>query len=159
MLIRISEDLMKWIKLGSSEGEKVLRAIDLLDIGLAVNGDIQVYANNYEAHEERFNHTEKGYSILNALGEDKSICNTILSHHELYDGTGMPRGLKGEEIPIASRIIHLSSVIADGVIDIQSGRLTVSDLISQIKVDRVSQFDPELIPYITNEWIKEFLHK
>ncbi len=50
-------------------------------------------------------HTEKGYRIASASKELQSIAEYILHHHERWDGNGYPGGLKGDEIPLLSRII------------------------------------------------------
>jgi diguanylate cyclase (GGDEF)-like protein/PAS domain S-box-containing protein len=50
-------------------------------------------------------HTETGYRVALAVPEMNDIASEILSHHEHWNGTGTPRGLKGEEIPILSRVI------------------------------------------------------
>ena len=51
------------------------------------------------------NHCEIGYRIAVASPELAPIANLILSHHERWNGTGYPQELKGEEIPLLSRII------------------------------------------------------
>lgn len=50
-------------------------------------------------------HTEKGYRIASVSKELQPIAEYILHHHERWDGNGYPDGLKGEEIPLLSRII------------------------------------------------------
>lgn len=50
-------------------------------------------------------HTEIGYRVALASVELASIAQCILSHHEMWDGSGYPQGLKGEEIPLVARII------------------------------------------------------
>ena len=50
-------------------------------------------------------HTEKGYRIASASKELQPIAEYILHHHERWDGDGYPGRLKGEEIPLLSRII------------------------------------------------------
>lgn len=50
-------------------------------------------------------HTEKGYRIASASKELQPIAEYILHHHERWDGNGYPGGLKGDEIPLLSRII------------------------------------------------------
>lgn len=52
-------------------------------------------------------HTEIGYRIAKVTPELAHVANEILCHHERFDGTGYPQGLKGEEIPILSRIINV----------------------------------------------------
>jgi HD-GYP domain-containing protein (c-di-GMP phosphodiesterase class II) len=52
-------------------------------------------------------HVESGYRILNALPDFADIAKYVLHHHENWDGSGYPSGLKGEEIPFQSRIIRI----------------------------------------------------
>ncbi|GKX67921.1 HD domain-containing phosphohydrolase [Inconstantimicrobium mannanitabidum] len=52
-------------------------------------------------------HTQIGYRIAKSSSDFSHIANEILAHHERYDGTGYPNGLKGEEIPLLSRIINV----------------------------------------------------
>jgi HD-GYP domain-containing protein (c-di-GMP phosphodiesterase class II) len=58
--------------------------------------------------EEYQKHVETGYRIALAVPEMKSIATEILYHHEHWDGSGYPKGLKGEEIPLLSRIICIT---------------------------------------------------
>ncbi len=50
-------------------------------------------------------HPERGYKILQPIGHLKGAVEGIRYHHESYDGSGYPCGLKGEEIPLFARII------------------------------------------------------
>lgn len=52
-------------------------------------------------------HCDIGYRIASSTPELAHIANKILAHHERYDGTGYPNRLKGEEIPLLSRIISI----------------------------------------------------
>lgn len=52
-------------------------------------------------------HTEIGYRIAKSTPELSHIANEILAHHEKYDGTGYPNGLKGDRIPLLARIINI----------------------------------------------------
>lgn len=66
-----------------------------------------------EEYEIVKQHSQKGYDILNATGMfESSICDAVLSHHENEDGTGYPHGIKGDEIPLYARIIHICDVYA-----------------------------------------------
>lgn len=47
------------------------------------------------------------FRITQSIRELSSIANYILFHHECFDGTGYPRGLKGEDVPLFSRIIAI----------------------------------------------------
>jgi len=54
------------------------------------------------------NHPEKGVEILKPLRHLEPALPVILHHHENYDGTGYPRGLQGEDIPLGARIIAVA---------------------------------------------------
>ena len=52
-------------------------------------------------------HVEIGYRILCALGERSPVADAVLCQHEWWNGQGFPQGLKGEEIPVLSRILSI----------------------------------------------------
>lgn len=52
-------------------------------------------------------HSDIGYRIASSTPEFAHIANEILAHHERYDGTGYPNGLKGDAIPLLARIINI----------------------------------------------------
>ncbi len=52
-------------------------------------------------------HCDIGYRIASSSPEFAHIANEILAHHERYDGTGYPNGLKGEQIPLLARILNI----------------------------------------------------
>jgi len=51
-------------------------------------------------------HPLDGAELLESFPELKHLAPIVRSHHEEFDGNGYPAGLKGEEIPLAARIIH-----------------------------------------------------
>jgi len=53
-------------------------------------------------------HTVLGYSLIKPLHFDSMISAVILSHHENFDGSGYPEGLKGDMIPLAARLIRIT---------------------------------------------------
>ncbi|HEX9026195.1 MAG TPA: HD domain-containing phosphohydrolase [Clostridium sp.] len=88
-----------------------LKLLSLLhDIGMtAIPEYIYAKSMNLTLEEESIlkNHCEIGYRIANALPDVAIISGDILSHHEKWDGSGYPQGLKGEDIPLNSRIISV----------------------------------------------------
>lgn len=56
-------------------------------------------------------HPEAGYRIINHIGYLSRVADIIHSHHELYDGTGYPRGLKGNEITLGARIFAVCDTL------------------------------------------------
>ncbi len=61
-----------------------------------------------EEWEELKRHPVIGYNILKAVDDYAPIAEDVLHHHERYDGKGYPKGLKGDEIPLISRIITVA---------------------------------------------------
>jgi putative nucleotidyltransferase with HDIG domain len=53
-------------------------------------------------------HTTSGYNILRTEKRYEHLAKYVLCHHEAMDGSGYPNGLKGEEIPLFSRIISVA---------------------------------------------------
>lgn len=90
-------------------------------------------------------HTIKGYKIAESVKELSHISDSILTHHERYDGKGYPKGIKGEEIPLLSRIIN----IVDSY-DVMTHKRVYKEAfnkeyaIEEIKKCSGGQFDPEL---------------
>lgn len=63
-----------------------------------------------EEFEEMKLHTVKGWRIIQGLGLGPVAENIIHYHHEKWDGSGYPQGLKGEQIPLEARILALADV-------------------------------------------------
>ncbi len=95
-------------------------------------------------------HPEIGYRICMASPELVSIASYILSHHERWDGTGYPQGLKGEEIPLLARILAVVDAF-DAMIEGRVYRLSMSitEALEEIKRCAGTQFDP----FIANTFI------
>ncbi len=91
-------------------------------------------------------HADVGYRIAKSTPELSHIAYEILSHHERYDGTGYPNGLKGEGIPILARIINVIDSF-----DVMTHKRAYKDAMStesaflELKACSGSQFDPLLV--------------
>ena len=104
-------------------------------------------------------HPEIGYRIISTSPEYAEIAYDILSHHEKYDGTGYPRGLKGEQIPIRARIISIADAF-DAMVSERPYRksLTVEEAVEEIKKNAGTQFDPKLVKIFLDLIAKNQLH-
>lgn len=93
-------------------------------------------------------HPEIGYRILNSVNEYTKLSEAILYHHERYDGLGYPKGLKDEEIPIASRIISVADSY-DAMISHRTYKkpLTKLQAVEELRKNSGSQFDPKIVEY------------
>jgi response regulator RpfG family c-di-GMP phosphodiesterase len=102
-------------------------------------------------------HAEKGHLILK--GSNRDIVNTgaiiALSHHERWDGSGYPKGLKGDDIPIAGRIVALADVF-DALRHKRCYKepWSLDDVVKEINAQQGKQFDPKLIE-VFNQRVKE----
>ncbi len=91
-------------------------------------------------------HTEKGYRIASASKELQPMAEYILHHHERWDGKGYPSGLKGEEIPLLSRIITVVDS-HDVMVHDRPYHKAMSHEMAVEELLRCSgtQFDPQLV--------------
>ncbi|MCJ7665538.1 MAG: diguanylate cyclase, partial [Actinobacteria bacterium] len=88
---------------------------------------------------------EIGYRIAESSPKLKPIAEPILSHHEWYNGKGYPRGIKGEEIPILSRISFIINSYEAMTRDrLYRKKLTKKEAIAEIKKYGGTQFDPKV---------------
>jgi diguanylate cyclase (GGDEF)-like protein/PAS domain S-box-containing protein/putative nucleotidyltransferase with HDIG domain len=86
-------------------------------------------------------HPAVGYRILNAFDKTRDLADCILAHHERWDGSGYPKGLRGEEIPIFARIISL----AENYDSITNKKLVPTHKeIGEIRKNAGIRFDPSL---------------
>lgn len=91
-------------------------------------------------------HCEIGYNILNTSTNMQAVGEYILHHHERWDGTGYPTGLKGTDIPLLSRII--SVVDSYDVMRhnrVYSRAMTAEEALMELKRCKCSQFDPTVV--------------
>jgi len=88
---------------------------------------------------------EIGYRIAESSNTLKPISEAILSHYEWFNGSGYPRGIKGEEIPILSRISFLiNSYEAMAKDKPYRKKMTKKQIIREIKKYSGVQFDPKV---------------
>ncbi|MGM0380346.1 MAG: HD domain-containing phosphohydrolase, partial [Bacillota bacterium] len=87
-----------------------------------------------------------GNKALKHSKELKPIAKNILHHHERWDGTGYPNGLKGDEIPLISQIIAVADSW-DAMLSKRAYRdsLSVKQAINEIKNNKDKQFSPEVV--------------
>ena len=92
------------------------------------------------------NHTINGYQILRSADKYSNLADYALTHHERWDGHGYPKGLKGEDIPLFSRIIAIADAYEAMTADRPYRKaMDPKDAIKELNRCSGSQFDPELI--------------
>lgn len=101
-------------------------------------------------------HSEIGYRIAMSSPDLVPIAEYILYHHEHWDGKGYPQGLKGDEIPLLSRILAVADAY-DAMTQDRAYRkaMTKEEAITEIKRNSGTQFDPEIARIFIDEILNE----
>ncbi|MFH1998134.1 MAG: HD domain-containing phosphohydrolase, partial [Planctomycetota bacterium] len=113
---RVTEMTLRLARLagmGEAELVDVRRGALLHDIGkMGVPDSILLKPDklNDEEWSQMRNHPEYGYMLLSPIEFLRSALDIPYCHHEKWDGTGYPRGLKGEEIPLAARLFAVVDI-------------------------------------------------
>ncbi len=91
-------------------------------------------------------HPEKGHRIALSSNYLSGVANLILKHHERWDGSGYPLGLRGKEIPIECRIFSIADAY-DSMTNIRpySSATPKNEALEELKLCAGYQFDPELV--------------
>lgn len=100
-------------------------------------------------------HPTKGARILEDIDEYKDIAYIVETHHERFDGLGYPLGLKGDDIPLKSRIIAVADAY-DAMTQFRTYRNAISfkDAIEELKRSSGTQFDAGIVEIFV-EYIDE----
>ncbi len=99
-----------------------------------------------EEYEVMKSHTVRGANILKEFTLIDHIVEGAQFHHEKYDGTGYPEGLKGKDIPLYGRIIGVADAFdAMTANRVYRKKLDFDYVINELKRCRGTQFDPEIL--------------
>ena len=130
---------------------RMVHAAPLHDVGkVAIPDAILLKPGKLTAQERAIveTHAEEGHRLLK--GSSSAILNlaaTIaLSHHEKWDGSGYPRGVKGEAIPIEGRIVAIADVFDALTSDrVYRKAYMVEEAVAMMRAERGKHFDPVLL--------------
>ncbi|WP_407268791.1 HD-GYP domain-containing protein [Radiobacillus sp. PE A8.2] len=138
--LKLSKELCNIIRIGS-----LLH--DIGKIGIPENILTKPDKLTTEEYDKVKTHPEIGYEIIKHVATFKGngVLDIVLYHHEKYDGTGYPRGLKGNSIPLVARIV----AIADSFDAMTSHRIYRSNLdvkygLDEIRKNKGTQYDPAI---------------
>ena len=91
-------------------------------------------------------HASAGHHMLSSIAMYKDLIDIILHHHERYDGEGYPDRLRGEDIPLLSRILSVADAFdAMTTNRIYKPRKDVAAALAELRMLGGSQFDPKVI--------------
>ena len=91
-------------------------------------------------------HCSRGYQMLRKIPFLQEAAEIVYSHQEHYDGSGYPRGLKGEKIPLGARIFAIADTL-DAITSDRPYRKAKSFVAARTEIKRCSgtQFDPNVV--------------
>ncbi len=143
--------LAKALRMPPGDAEVLGHAVTMHDVGKIGIPDAILFKRGPLTQEERSimeSHTLIGSRILsNSPSELMQLGEIVaLTHHERWDGAGYPRGLRGEQIPLAGRICAVADVF-DAMTTLRPYRpaIPVEEVLTAMKRGRGLHFDPALL--------------
>jgi putative nucleotidyltransferase with HDIG domain len=127
----------------------VARGAFLHDIGkMAIPDAILLKPSKLQADEQKVmrEHCARGYQMLRKIPFLQEAAEIVYSHQEHYDGSGYPRGLKGEQIPMGARIFAVADTL-DAITSDRPYRKGTSFAAARMEIKRCAgtQFDPKVV--------------
>lgn len=148
-LAELSLGLAREMSLGSDDLTRLRRGALLHDIGKIGIPDA-ILNKPHKLTDKEWTlmrlHPEFGYEILAPIPFLQTAAEIAHYHHENWDGSGYPRGLIGETIPIFARIVAVCNVF-DALVSDQPYRYSWSekDALGYIETHAGKQFDPDVV--------------
>ena len=133
------------LKLSQEECYQLAIAGMLHDIGKLrltgyINGDEQDPLLIEELKYVRM-HSTLGYEELKEQGYSQFVLDSVLYHHENYDGSGYPANLAGEEIPIGARVLRVCDVFCAVTSDRPYRKAFETETAIELMIEEVKNFD------------------
>jgi putative two-component system response regulator len=99
-------------------------------------------------------HPELGEQILESIAHDEEILQMVRGHHERFDGSGYPDGLKGNDIPLGARIIAIAEAYEAMTYERPyRPRLSKKEALDELERCKNTQFDPEIVDtFLISRW-------
>jgi putative nucleotidyltransferase with HDIG domain len=98
-------------------------------------------------------HAAFGLEMLRPITLFQDILPIVHAHHENWDGSGYPLGLKGEEIPLGARIVAITDAFDAMTLRVPiERRRTLVDALIELETFAGKQFDPQLVRLFVAEY-------
>lgn len=143
----IAVGIAREMRLSEAMVESIQFASLLHDVGMIGKDDmLERSVVSAEDAEGLQDHVRVGAEIARELPR-KEIANTILRHHERFDGSGYPGGLRGEAIPLGARILSVAEAVDSMVSGAfpYSSPIPASTVVSMIESEKRLAFDPDVV--------------
>ncbi len=143
------ELIAKEIGIDENQVRKLYKAAILHDVGKVATPDSvllkpgQLTSLDYDLIKL---HAFAGYEMLSNIEMYQELAVVILHHHERYDGKGYPNGIKGDEIPLLSRIMTVGDAFdAMTTNRIYKAKKEIPEALAELQTFSGSQFHPEVV--------------
>ncbi|MFC1941932.1 HD-GYP domain-containing protein [Chloroflexota bacterium] len=143
---KVAVAMARELKMPKQYIEQIRIAGLLHDVG-KVGVDDTILNKQEQLTEEEFrhiaSHSTLGERILRPIIDEQEILKTVKHHHEQYDGTGYPDGLKARYIPVGARILAVADAY-DAMTSNRPHRKAMTSLLTviELKARSGTQFDP-----------------
>jgi HD-GYP domain-containing protein (c-di-GMP phosphodiesterase class II)/signal transduction histidine kinase len=146
--VKRSRALARKLELNPAEIDVIGYVASIHDLGMVRFGPETVHAKHLDEQQRRAMraHPEVSVEILRPLEYLGLVREIILSHHEHWDGSGYPQGLRGESIPIGSRILAVVDAW-ESMTTVRPWRpaLATEQAVAELRREAGKQFDPEVL--------------
>jgi putative nucleotidyltransferase with HDIG domain len=144
-----SVEIAQKLKLSDNDTEDIRKAALLHDLGkICIPDHILMKADKLSDDEMDIirRHPVAGAKIIESVEPIKYAREIIKHHHEYYDGTGYPDGLRGHKIPLGARIISVADAFGAMTTDRPYRKaLSIEKAIKELKEYAGIQFDPDVV--------------
>lgn len=149
VFFKIIESLSKKLGVDDDTIDSLYYASVLRGAG-AIDVPYDILAKTSHLTPEEFkiirNQPAKSAELISPVKFLRPVLPIILYHHENYDGSGYPSGLKKEQIPIGARILSLVDAFEAMTVERPyRNRLSIEDAIAELKRNSGTQFDPKVV--------------
>jgi HD-GYP domain-containing protein (c-di-GMP phosphodiesterase class II)/nitrogen-specific signal transduction histidine kinase len=150
--------LAEALQLDGNQCDTLAKGCLLSDIGYIGIADAVLKKDHLQSLSEEEvrmiqSHPRIGVQMLKHIKAFEPIVPLVMYHHENWDGSGYPEGLKGQEIPLLARIIRVADAF-DAMLSDRAYRQRFAPDYAVAEIDKCSgtQFDPELAKLFTRLW-------
>ena len=148
----LCEAIAKKLDLSQMSIDQIRLAGQMHDIGkIGIDGKLLKKGGvlSKKEQEQFMKYPLIGYRILSSAHEFSEIAVFVLEHQEKWDGTGYPKGLKGEEIALPARIVAVADAY-DGMVNDPRPSRAMTKAEAAVEIRRLSarHFDPAIVKNI-----------
>ncbi len=147
-LVRLVRAVARELQMSESEIDVIGYVASIHDVGMTTMPGTVAHSRPLEAaqRQQMQSHPAVSIEILRPLEYLGSVREVILSHHENWDGTGYPRGLAGEAIPLGARILAVTDAY-DSMVRGRPYRTARSrgEAVEELRRHAGGQFDPQVV--------------